>query len=203
MANVIQGLLDEELLQRCSNDDIEAYNVLFDRYAPKLYKLGMRYLKDRFVVEELAIDLLYNIWERRHSLKIEVQFSAYLFRAMSYKSISYLRKSSPQMLDIDAIHEDVFLTNRSADYNLLCKEAQSTFSVKLNQLSPQRRKVFELSREHNLSYADIAKELNLSVNTVENHMVAALLFLRKQYKHSYVIVLFGLLSALHILIHVT
>lgn len=182
MTKALQELSDEELLQQCSNDDLRAYNVLFDRYAPKLYKLGMRYVKDRFAVEELAIDLLYNIWERRRSLNVEGQFSAYLFRAMHNKSISFLRRSKLVTLDIDGFPENAFQAGQQADHAIIARDSENSFREKLARLSPQRRKVFELSREYNMSYAEIAKELNLSQNTVENHMVAALSFLRKQYK---------------------
>lgn len=182
MAKANQQLTDEELLQQCSKDDLLAYNILFDRYAPKLYQLGMRYLKDRFAVEELAIDLLYNIWERRHTLNVEGQFSAYVFRAMHNKSISFLRRTKFVTLDIDEFSEDAFQADQGADHAMIVRDTENSFREKLAKLSPQRRKVFELSREYNMSYAEIARELNLSQNTVENHMVAALSFLRKQYQ---------------------
>ena len=183
MTKAIHDPTDEELLQRCGNDDLRAYNLLFDRYAPKLYKLGMRYLKDQFAVEELAIDLLYNIWERRQVLEIEGQFSAYLFRAMHNKCISFLRRNKLITLDITGFSEDSFKETQGADHALVVSDTENGFKKKLAKLSPQRRRVFELSREHNMSYAEIARELNLSQNTVENHMVAALSFLRKHYEN--------------------
>jgi len=182
MVQVVQELNDNDLLQLCKKDDFRAFNMLFDLYAPKLYKLGMRYLKDRSTVEELAIGLLYNIWERRHTLEVKGELSSYLFRAMHNTSISYLRKNKIVTVDINAFHQDAFHAEESADNVIMAKEMEKTYREQLAALSPQRRKVFVLSREHDMSYADIAKELNLSQNTVENHMVAALSFLRKQYE---------------------
>ena len=182
MVQVIQELNDNDLLQLCKKDDFRAFNMLFYLYAPKLYKLGMRYLKDRSTVEELAIGLLYNIWERRHTLEVKGELSSYLFRAMHNTSISYLRKNKIVTVDINAFHQDAFHAEESADNVIMAKEMEKTYRDQLAALSPQRRKVFVLSREHDMSYADIAKELNLSQNTVENHMVAALSFLRKQYE---------------------
>jgi len=182
MVQVVQELNDNDLLQLCKKDDFRAFNMLFDLYAPKLYKLGMRYLKDRSTVEELAIGLLYNIWERRHTLEVKGELSSYLFRAMHNTSISYLRKNKIVTVDINAFHQDAFHAEESADNVIMAKEMEKTYRDQLAALSPQRRKVFVLSREHDMSYADIAKELNLSQNTVENHMVAALSFLRKQYE---------------------
>jgi DNA-directed RNA polymerase specialized sigma subunit, sigma24 homolog len=56
---------------------------------------------------------------------------------------------------------------------------ETVYESEVDKLSPQRQKVFRLSREKNLSYAEIAKEMDLSVNTVENYMVSALNTLRE------------------------
>lgn len=53
----------------------------------------------------------------------------------------------------------------------------------LNNLPPRRREVFILHRFKGLSHKEIADQLNISPKTVENHMVKALLFLRKHLRH--------------------
>jgi len=52
----------------------------------------------------------------------------------------------------------------------------------LETLPPQCRKVFELSRMEQLSYSEIASQLNISTNTVENHISKALKLLRIELK---------------------
>ncbi len=182
MTKAIQELSDEELLQRCSKDDLRAYNVLFDRYVGKLHRMGSRYVKDETVVEELAMDILLNLWDRRQSLQVKSKLSAYLFQAMHNKAISFLRKPVPVMLDIENFHEDAFVAGNTTDQGIILRDAEDTLLERLGQLSDQRRKVFQLSREQDMSYADIATEMNLSPNTVRNHMNAALDFLRDKYK---------------------
>jgi RNA polymerase sigma-70 factor (family 1) len=192
----LRELSDEALLEQCGADNVLAFNELFDRYAPRLYKLGMRYLKDRFAVEELAIDLLFNIWERRHDIQLEGKCSSYLFRAMHNKAISYLRKTRVATIDIGELPESTFQAEHSADHSMIVRDTEQSFREKLAQLSPQRRKVFELSRIHHMSYAEIAQELNLSQNTVENHMAAALSFLRQQYRERPAFVVLSVSSAI-------
>ncbi|MES2458233.1 MAG: RNA polymerase sigma-70 factor [Bacteroidota bacterium] len=175
----MQQSSDEELLQLCSNDDLCAYNELFDRYYPKLYRLASRYVKDIMTAEELSMDLLYSLWQKRRKLVINNGFSAYIFRSMRNLVVDHLRKNIPVTTSIDLVSENDHLTGSYADDDLLAREVQSVYQRKLNELSPQRRKVFQLSREENMTYPEIAREMNLSVNTVENYMVAALATLRK------------------------
>lgn len=49
-------------------------------------------------------------------------------------------------------------------------------------MPPQRRMVFNLSREEGLSYKEIADKLNISTNTVKNHLVKALQTIRQTLK---------------------
>ena len=59
------------------------------------------------------------------------------------------------------------------------KEIGSRIDTAMNALPEACRTVFVLSRYEQLSYKQIAVKLDISVKTVENHMVKALKHLRK------------------------
>ncbi|WP_276483531.1 RNA polymerase sigma-70 factor [Paraflavitalea pollutisoli] len=173
---------DADLLQLCAGNDLRAFNALFDRYVGKLHRMGLRYLKDERVVEELVSDILFSIWQRRHELTIEASLSTYLFRAMHHKAVDCLRRKVVGGVSIHDLPEDALATDHTADTPVLLRDAQDHYQAQLAQLSPQRQKVFRLSREQDMSYAEIATEMNISTNTVKNHINAALQFLRTQLK---------------------
>lgn len=127
------------------------------------------------------MDQLFHLWTKRHELRISSHFSGYLFRAVRNRIISEMRRNIPVMAGLDALQDDLEM-DRPSDYRILSEEAEHTYRKVLNELSPQRRQVFVLSREENLTYPEIARRMNLSVNTVENYMVAALSSLRKRLK---------------------
>jgi RNA polymerase sigma-70 factor (family 1) len=171
---------DMDLWQYCKQDDLKAYKELFRRFSPKLYKQAVVYIKDGMIAEELVLDLLFSIWQKRHEPIMQGEIAPYLFRCMRNAVLKYLRKNIPPTLSFQNLSEDSFVEEKRADYNLIVAENQKIYESSLSDLSPQRREVFRLSREENLSYAEIAIEMNLSVNTVENYMVAALKSLRKK-----------------------
>ncbi len=176
-----RDLSDYELLQCCREDNIRAYDVLFNRYAPKLYKLATRYIKDTALAEELMMDMLFNFWQKRNQLTITGDISAYLFRSMRNLVIDQLRKDLPVHASVD-LFKECSMQSKSADHDLLTAEADRFYHEKLSALSPQRLKVFKLSREENMTYSEIAQEMNLSVSTVENYIVVTLAILRKSVK---------------------
>lgn len=172
-------LSDRELWQYCRQDNILAYNALFRRYAPKLYIQAVRYLPKTMEAEELVMDLLLNIWQKRNQLEIEGEIKAYLYRAIHNRVINFRQKKIPETHSINLLEEDALVESRQADYRIMSGDLVMSYHSKLESLSPQRRKVFLLSREENMTYPQIAKLLNLSVNTVENHMTSALNALRE------------------------
>lgn len=177
---------DSELWQCCQQDDMKAYNELFDRYVGKLHRMALRYIHDEFEIEEFVNDILLNLWLKRHELNIEGQLSAYLFGAMHNKAREFLRKSRPATVDVGSLSENVLIADATADQHIAFEEVQAMFEQKLSQLSPQRQKAFRLSREHGKSHTEIAFEMYLSPNTVKNHIQAALNYLQLQYRSTMV-----------------
>mgnify|MGYP006350679919 FL=1 len=49
----------------------------------------------------------------------------------------------------------------------------------ISDLPPQRQLIFNMSRKENLSYKEIAAQLNISEKTVENQISSAIKFLRQ------------------------
>ena len=83
---------------------------------------------------------------------------------------------------MDQLVPEIIQTPITAEERLKYIELEKLYNQKLTELSPQRQKVFRMSREENMTYPQIAKRLDLSVNTVENYMVASLSFFRKHLK---------------------
>lgn len=181
-----QNLSDEVLFQYCREDDMKAYNELFKRYFPRMLRLAFRYVPDKMKAEELCMDVLFELWAKRSQILINSSFSGYLFRSVRNIVITHLRKRTIELTELSTL-PDGHQTERPADYDLLSEEAEQAYRSALDELSPQRRQVFILSREENLTYAEIARKMGLSVNTVENYMVAALSSLRSIIKESSVL----------------
>lgn len=169
---------DIELWQCCQQDNLRAYNELFARFYPRMLHLASRYVNDTMKAEELCMDQLFNLWTKRTQLNINRNFSGYMFRAVRNRIIDHLRKNILVETSLDELNEAHPL-DWLADSRLLTAEVAQAYHLALGELSPQRREAFILSREENLTYSEIAQRMNLSINTVENYMAAALGCIRK------------------------
>ena len=81
---------------------------------------------------------------------------------------------------------DVYYMNSSststddAESGVLCSELEQQILALIDTLPPKCKEVFRMSRMQHLSYTEISEKLDISVNTVENHIVKALRLLRDQ-----------------------
>ncbi|MDR2691298.1 MAG: sigma-70 family RNA polymerase sigma factor, partial [Dysgonamonadaceae bacterium] len=97
---------DIELWKFCRQDDAKAYDELFYRYYPRIYRFVSGYVKDTMEAEDLCMDHLFNLWVKRKRINIDGNFSHYLFRSTHNLVISHFRKTLPQTVSLDELKEE-------------------------------------------------------------------------------------------------
>jgi RNA polymerase sigma-70 factor (family 1) len=175
-------LSDQDLLDKCKLNDERAFNMLFDRYFKRLYGFGFGLIHDEDVAKEIAMDVMLRLWQKKGDLLVETQLLPYLFRSVKNAVYNHWRKAKLITEPLELFEDNLENSSPSADSRMVFKELEDTYTEFLNSLPEQRRKIFSMSRDENLSYAEIAERLNLSVHTVRNQMSSSLNHLRKNFE---------------------
>ncbi|SEN07617.1 RNA polymerase sigma-70 factor, ECF subfamily [bacterium A37T11] len=177
---------DKELMHLIANSNQGAFAELYERYWDKLFSVALHTLSSPEDAEEVVQDLFTKIWNIREKLVIEKEPGAYLAAAVKYQVISRLRIRKRRMalekeqpIDLTALSED------STTLYLREKEIMEELERGIQLLPQKCQLVFRLSREQGLSTQEIADELKISTNTVENHLTKALRILREYFKKSF------------------
>jgi RNA polymerase sigma-70 factor, ECF subfamily len=156
-------------------DEEKAFEGVFNFYYPRLYRYAFRYLKNDFWAEDLAMEVLGSVWEKKSFIRPET-FENYLFTAARNRLINQWQRKIDGLLSLDALPAEGVA---AAAYDpVISRELEVIYNDKLSKLPPQRRLVFLLHRDEHLSYKEIAGKLDISSRTVENHIAAALKQLR-------------------------
>jgi RNA polymerase sigma-70 factor, ECF subfamily len=155
-------------------DEEKAFEDVFNFYYPRLYRYAFRYLKNDFWAEELAMEVLGSVWEKKSFIRPET-FENYLFTAARNRLINQWQRKIDGLLSLDALPAE---GAAAACDPVISRELEVIYNDKLSELPPQRRLVFLLHRDEHLSYKEIAGKLEISPRTVENHIAAALKQLR-------------------------
>jgi RNA polymerase sigma-70 factor (family 1) len=171
---------DEQLVASLKNSEEGAFTELYSRHYAGTYYYLLGFTKDGPLTEDLVHEVFIKLWEVRERLSIEASFSAYLYRICHNKAVNTLKKiaSDQRLRDHALSHLGALQLPRLPPDTAEYRRYDQLLESALNSLPPQRRRVFELIRQEGKSYEQAASELDVSLNTVKDHMVKAMRSLR-------------------------
>ena len=170
---------EQELLQQIAEGNETAFKQIVDAYWTKVYGHALAYCKSAPQAEELTQDTFIAIWMNREKLPAVANFPGYLYMIIRHKLLNAIRQKLATTIAVDNIPlEEV---NWRPDIQMEYRQAYEQLMQGLEALPPVRKKVFMMSRLEGKSYDQIATELQVSRNTVKEHIVKALNFLRNHF----------------------
>jgi RNA polymerase sigma-70 factor (ECF subfamily) len=177
----------EYLLLGLKQGNKDVFEQIFKKYYTLLCIEARGYIRSYDLTEEIVCDIFTRLWQNRETLSITVSLRDYLIRALHNKCIDYLRRLQSKEFKNTGIENSNHVFTLSdlgvspLEY-ILTQELEEKIRCTIQMLPPQYKRAFQLSRIKGLSYEQIAREMNLSVNSVKTNIKNALAFLRKELK---------------------
>jgi len=176
---VKNGSSNKELLPLLKEGDMIAFDAIYEIYSSRLYRFVLRYIKFETDAEEIVQEVFIKIWEAREKIDVYSSFESFIFTIAYNSTISLLRKRVHEKKYLEHLKTSQQFDNAPDSINeIQFKELSEKIDSLLNKLTPRQKEIFLLSREEGLKHEEIAKKLNISSNTVKNHIVKALAFLK-------------------------
>lgn len=159
--------------------DPDSFETLFRLHYPALCRVAFAVVEDEEAARDIVQDFFLYCWKRKDELVINTGFINYAARAVKNAALNYIKRAGritsfatpPEVADTDGSPEEIYETEELRNAALWAAIAR---------LPQQRQKVFLLSNRDGKKYADIAGELDISINTVKTHIKLAYQFLRKE-----------------------
>jgi len=183
----------EDYVARLKNDDQAAFKELYNIYSKRLYGFAFRFLKNKEQSEEVVQESMLNLWINRARLNENYPIAPYLFTITRHLVSNSLRHMISSKAVLEKLWESVTYLHNETEEQINLNDLQEFAADALKQLPKQQQLIFRLSREEGLSHHEIATRLQISKNTVKNHMVSALKNLRTQFSDYDVICLLFIL----------
>lgn len=184
--NVEEGFEKEhKLVLQLIDGDENAFCELYAAYKDRLIYYAISFLKSSSYAEDLYQDTFAAIWQGRKFINPDSSFSGYLYTIIRNRILNHLRDIETHESFKDVILKNAIDSDENTQDTVFENDMKDIINQSLSSLTPRQREIFELSRVEQLSYKEIASRLNISVNTVQEHISLSLEKIRTYIRQHY------------------
>lgn len=170
--------------------DRSAFRDIFILFYPKVRTFVSRLIPDSDEAKDVAQSIFIRIWLNRERFTEVKNFDAYIFTLSKHTVLNHLdkarRKQDRQEDGTDEIYDLALPSDK-----LEMLDMKRRIDNAVEEMPPQRKQVFTMSRILGMKNGEIADRLNLSKKTVENHINLALKEIRKKLPVLFLLIFIG------------
>ncbi|WP_081145309.1 RNA polymerase sigma factor [Niastella vici] len=165
---------ERDLLQQAAAGNQDAFARIFETYRQRLYTYLLGITKAAEVAEDILVDVFMKLWIGREMLPRIESLEGFLHKVAYNKAMDFF-KTTARHARLQQVYAQRLSdqAERSLEDWLIDEECRRILQNAINQLPPQRKLIYTLSREQGLTYEEIAQALHLSRNTVKSTIMAA------------------------------
>jgi len=169
---------DEALLALLSGGCEQTFQLTYDKHRLQIYKVAMRYLKSEVLADEVVQEVFIKLWTERSKIKPGTPIEAWLCTVAKNNTINRLKRKANEWKAINYLKVNQAQSDNTAANKLKEGDCRRLLNEAISRLSENQRKVYQLAREEDLSYSQIAVQLHISPLTVKTHMSRAMAHLK-------------------------
>ena len=174
---------DCALIQRSLQQDTRAYGQLVQRYQGSVFNVCYRLLANRQDAEDIAQETFIRAYRRLYTFDLSKPFAPWIRRIGHNLAINQLKSNKilwQSLIDEGKLPADT-PSHDPADLQLQ-KEQATTIHEQLMELPAHYRVVIELRHFHEMSYEEIAGNLEIPLSSVKTHLFRARKLLAERLK---------------------
>ena len=155
------------------------YNRTVDHFSDGVYRFILKMCKSKEMAEDVVQDCFMNVWENSLYNNLSDGLDKYMFHLVKNAALNELRGSKRR----EVRHEKMMAEMPVVE---MMKEDEQTeidiLYTTINQLPPERRRIFMMVCAEGKKYQEVADQLQISINTVRTQLMRSLKFLREKLK---------------------
>lgn len=166
---------EERIIEGCRQGKREYQEILYRRYAQKMYGICLSYAGSRPLAQDMLQEAFIKIFKNVDNFKEQGSFEGWIRKIVVNTSIDMLRQSGKEQF-IDQEYADVQVSSgNDALPELQLKDLMGFIA----RLPKGARMVFNLFAVEGYSHREIAQELNIAEGTSKSQFNRARLMLRE------------------------
>ena len=185
---------EQEEWEKLRAGNRNSFAIIFHQYYKDLVLYAGTFINNQMACEDVVQDFFVKLWTEREHLSPVEAVKPFLLKAIKYACLNAIRGENSRLKygDVGKMAEEC-ITRETEDY-ILYSELNERLDAVLDYLSPVQRRCFELNRLQGMKQAEVARELDMPLRTVELRIAESLKILKKHLKEYFIQVLLFLLQ---------
>lgn len=171
---------DLELAFLLKKEDEKAYQEIYLRYWPLLFRFVRKMLQDDQQAMDVIQDVFTTLWVNSSAFELNSSLSAYLYRAVRNRALNVISNGKLRKKYLESLQGFINKGEWVTDETVRLNELSVQIENEIAKLPPKMREIFELRRSAGLSYKQIAIQLGVGDETVKTQVSRALKLLRSK-----------------------
>jgi len=172
---------DADLFSLVKTGDVNAFSEVYQRYWPILYRHAFKMLRNSEESEDVVQDVLVKFWKIAPDLPQDTRIAAYLYTSTRNSILTIFSRNQLHEVYLGELSTFLIGGYEVTDHLVREKLLAKIIQDEIDKLPPRMREVFQLKRKANLSYREIADQMNISELTVKTQMTKAISVLRSRF----------------------
>jgi len=174
---------DATLVRRLLQQDVSAFEQLYDRHSRAVYGLILRILQQAGTAEEVVQDVFLQLWRNaEHYDESRGPFLPWLLTLARNRALDTLRLKSERQRRREEQAEELPPVVASPEFEKQLDEKRRAEKVRalIGALQPQQKRAIELAYFEGLSHSEIAEKMKEPLGTVKSWIRNGLLRLKEE-----------------------
>jgi RNA polymerase sigma-70 factor (ECF subfamily) len=172
------------LQSRLGDSDEEAFEAVFDHLGKPVFRFISGMVGDTPLAHDLTQETFAQLWEGRDRIDDVDSLQAYIFRIARNRVYDHRRKERRRRSRRAERSDELSAEPpQRPDGEMSARTLRANFREWIEDLPERQREALLLSREQGMSHEEIAQVMDVSPNTVNNHIVKAMSTLRDRVNH--------------------
>ncbi|SHL67097.1 RNA polymerase sigma-70 factor, ECF subfamily [Chitinophaga jiangningensis] len=164
MINVADVHDETGLLAALQAGNQAAFKALYEKYHHALYRKTFQLLHSASETEDIIQEAFITLWEKRHDIDTARPLGPWLFTVTFNRAVNHLKKQLREKSKAAGLQP-------MPDHDFLEVEKQwELLEAAVSQLSPQKRRVFQLCKMEGRTYEEASQLMGISRYTVKEYL---------------------------------
>ena len=167
---------EQDIIRKFKSGDESGLRLLFDLYYSPLCIFAYKYFDSFEKAEDVVQEAFITLWEKNRMINFTGSIKSYLFSIVRNNSINKIKEEKKNRFEEIENQSYSIIEDKFESQDL--EERKDQLYREIGQLPTQSKKVFEAIIFDKMKYAEVAADLDISINTVKTHYSRALKQLR-------------------------